>query len=276
MKKRRSLYMTAVLLTVTALILSGCGGQTADTPSASFSWWLPQGEDALYYTCYNDNPVVQYLQTLPFGEDGQTVEFDFIVPPTGTAVNHITTAISTREYQDIIDVASITNSMSVLELYEEGIALDITEYVEQYMPNYLAFLNANPDLKTTAVNLVDGEQKYLQLWAYQDAVEMWGGLQYRRDWILKYGKHPETGAAFTGGYSADNVWHDDIVFPSWYDSNMNTYKSAHPDWDGTDPVTISDWEWMLQCFQDAMTAENITGGYVMQLYYPGYMETGDI
>lgn len=67
---------------------------------------------------------------------------------------------------------------------------------------------------------------------------------YRRDWIVKYGKHPQTGQAFTGGYTDPNdvdSWTDDVVFPSG----------------GTDPVYISDWEWMFGSFTEAMAASGL-------------------
>lgn len=280
MKVMKYLRLAAIvtMLGLTVGVLSGCSTQTET--SGKFTWWIPEGEDAVYYQGYNENPVVQYLQAMTFGEKNEKIELDFVVPPSGTAQENITTAVSTGEYQDIIDTATIVNTMSVLELYDAGIALDLTEYVNQYMPNYRAYLEANPELQKTATNLVDGEVKYLQLWSYQDAIQMWGGWNYRRDWIVKYGQfpsgHENEGEAFAGGYDADGIWQDDVIFPSWYSNDMDWYKTVHPDWDGSDPVTISDWEWMLEIFQSAIESEEITGGYPMSLYYPGYYETGDL
>lgn len=280
--RRIGVFAAAAVMAVSAMGLAACGGNDADN---YFEWWLPEGEDAIFYSGYNDNPVVQYLMQQEYA--GRTIDVDFVVPPAGEADSNINTAISTGEYQDIIDTSSITKTYSVAELYEEGIALDLTEYVEQYMPNYLAYLDAHPSLKQTAVNLVDGEPRYLQIWAYQNAVHMWGGWNYRRDWIVEYGKDA-SGNSFTGGYNADGVWTDNIVFPSWTDTTPVTIDGeqttkkdwylANIDstWDGSDPVFISDWEWMLQIFEDAISAEGITDGYVMQLYYPGYLETGDL
>ncbi|MGN1104087.1 MAG: hypothetical protein ACI4QI_04350, partial [Candidatus Coproplasma sp.] len=39
---------------------------------------------------------------------------------------------------------------------------------------------------------------------------------------------------------------------------------------------ISDWEWMFEIFEKARTEQNIEGGYVLSMYYPGYNENGDL
>lgn len=217
-KIRRAIIVFSALAVMFtgAFGLAACGSKEADN---YFRWWIPEGEDAIFYSGYNDNPVVQYLLKQEYA--GKTIDVDFIVPPAGEADSNINTAISTGEYQEIIDTSSITKTYSVAELYEEGIALDLTEYVEQYMPNYLAYLQKNPALAQTAVNLVDGQPRYLQIWAYQDDVHMWGGWNYRRDWIVEYGKD-SSGNAFTGGYDTDGVWTDNVTFPSWTDTSVVT------------------------------------------------------
>ena len=45
---------------------------------------------------------------------------------------------------------------------------------------------------------------------------------------------------------------------------------------GTDPVYISDWEWMLKIFKKAIEEQGIEDGYCMSLYYPGYLSSGDL
>ena len=192
---------------------------------------------------------------------------DFQLPVSGSEKDNCVTLIATGEYPDLMEMTVYPDS--VASLYNEGIALDITEYVEKYMPNYLAFLEAHSDLKTTAMNMVNGEKKYLGLYRYVDAVpNMWGGFEYRRDWIVKYGKNPTDGSAFSGAYTETNAdgttnpdsWEDNVVFPSG----------------GPDPVYISDWEWMLDIFQTAIEDLGITDGYGMSLHYGGFNATGDL
>lgn len=297
--KKLMVTATAAVMAVGSLgALTACGGNGGPT---HFSIWIPQGESSEYYgTDYAKNPVVQYLESKTWEVDGEQkkISFEWEVPaddPTGSLSRKITT----RTYADVLDASSASSIMSVRSMYEEGMILDLTEYVEKYMPNYMAFLDANPALAKTATNLMsDGSKKHLQIWAYQGNDEvMWGGWLYRRDWIAKYGKNPSTGAAFTSqGWTEkaangrNDNWVDDVMFPSWYslDSKGNAmkgpngeefkdwYHTIDAEWDGSAPVTISDWEWMLQILEDAISAQNIANGYVMGMYYPGYYEVGDL
>ena len=273
--KKKVIIVLCILMILLSLVAVGCSnsdgaGKGGVDKAHSYSWWIPIGEDSSYYTSYNDNPGVQYILTKSYkDENGKDtkINIDFQVPATGSAKENMTTLISTGDYTDIMNVAMYSGS--VIDLYEQGIALDITSYVEKYMPNYLKYLDANPEYKKTATNLVNGEKKYLQLYSYDNQLkDQWGGFLYRRDWIVKYGKNPADGSAFSGEYTVKNddgtydlnSWKDNVVFPSG----------------GSDPIYISDWEWMLGIFQTALKEEGITDGYCMSLPYQGYFGTGDL
>ncbi len=45
---------------------------------------------------------------------------------------------------------------------------------------------------------------------------------------------------------------------------------------GSDPVYISDWEWMFGIFETAMEDMGIDDGYCISMYYPGYMWSGGL
>ena len=231
-KKLLSLTLCGVMA---AGLLSGCGGGGASSDT-SFTMWIYQGADASYYTDYADNPVVQYLTSQTWGEEDKKIDLEFWVPAAGTAADSYSTMMGSGDYPDILDM-SISDSPKIL--YEQGIILDLTPYVEEYMPNYTAYLEAHPEMKSWALTNIDGEEKYLHVMSFnEDYGYTYCGYQYRRDWIVKYGTNPVTGAAFTGGYtdpSDPDSWEDDVVFPSG----------------GTDPVYISDWEWMFEIFEKA-------------------------
>ena len=273
----KSLKKIIALITCTSVLftIAGCssnngtdnGGNNAASKETKFSWWIYKGEESSYYTDYRDNPAVNYMLTKTWGPENKTMDLEFLLPAAGSEKDNCVTLIGTGEYPDIMDM--VVYPGSITELYTEGVAMDITDYVEQYMPNYMAYLDAHPDLKATAMNVVNGEKKYLGLYSYSDGVaEMWGGYEYRRDWIVKYGKNPKDGSSFAGRYTETNEdgtqdndsWEDNVVFPSG----------------GPDPVYISDWEWMLDIFQTAIEDQGITDGYGMSLYYPGYFAVGDL
>ena len=78
-------------------------------------------------------------------------------------------------------------------LYENGVLMDLTEYVEKYMPNYLAYLDANPELKPfVQVQDEEGKTHYYALYVLSDGPgDSWQGICYRRDWVVKYAKPTE-------------------------------------------------------------------------------------
>lgn len=235
----------------------------------TFSWWLGAVEDAAYYGSYDNNPTVMYFESLPWPSDtGEDTHLDltFTVPGTAAAQDNCSLLLSTDSYTDLMQISYYSGS--VAELYEEGIILDLTPYVEQYMPNYRAFLDKHPELAKTATTVINGEKKYLQLYTYKTALpDQWEGPIYRRDWIIKYGSNPHNGETFSGSYTQYNEdgtpntdsWEDNVVFPSG-----ETY-----------PKYISDWEWMFKIFTIAMEDLGITDGYCVSLPYAGYAETGD-
>jgi len=277
MKKIFSLLILLAIL----IPLAACGGQKPESGETipgtdktvpeerQYSFWIRTGDT--HYNDYEENPGIEYLESQPYGTDEKGnpkyLDLSFYIPVTGSEQDNFNTLIATGDYMDVMTLTAST--FSPIELYEQGIAMDITEYVEQYMPHYLEFLEQFPDLKATATNLIDGEKRFLVLYNYGSGIqEMWGGYQYRRDWIVKYGKNPLDGSAFSGSFTVTNTdgtvdldsWEDNVVFPSG----------------GPDPVYISDWEWMFGIFDLALEDLGITDGYGMSLYYPGYLATGDL
>ncbi len=222
------------------------------------------GVNSYFYPEYEENPIYKYWNQQVWDADGDgqgyNVEIDFLEPTPGSEQDYVNTLLATGDYPEVMYLGNITESVS--QLYEDGIAQDLTEYIDQYMPNYKKWMDAHPDIAAMMYNNIDGEKKLLQLCNLKDAEQdRWGGWCYRRDWIVKYGKNPETGEAFTGGWNEDRTeWTDDVVFPSG----------------NTNPVYISDWEWMMPIFVEALEDQGIDDGYAMQITYAGYYMLGDL
>ncbi len=284
MKKFLSIALSVLLLCSSLAMLSACSN--SDDPN-SFTWLIESGEDSTYYSDYNENPVAIYTQ-LNKEYAGAELKFEYKQLVVGSEKDQYTTMISTGEYYDVMGINYAPYSPAVLN--EMGIALDITEYVEKYMPNYLKVLAENEELARAAyVKNENGEKRIYALYgATNEPSPIYEGFCYRRDWLVKYGTNPQTGEAFTGGYTAARdsegkndiySWVDDVKFPSWYSDSKYAveYKANHPEWDGSDPIFISDWEWMFEIFDKAREDLGIADkGYDISLYYPGYVETGDL
>lgn len=265
-----------VLLLALALLLpclSGCQKQTGEY---TYTIWLYTAQDTAYYSTYEENPVLNYLLQREYA--GQKINLEFQVPASGQAQNNYQTMLAGGDYPTLMQ-NSVADAAPVM--LENGYILDITDYVKEYMPNYYALIQSVPELKESVVFNIDGEERILAINTVSDQGDYvdFGGMCYRRDWIVKYGTNPSTEAAFTGGFNSDDVddWSDDVMFPSWYDAQKKAAALAiDPTWDGTEPFYISDWEWMFEIFDKAMAAEGIDDGYCVSMYYPGYTWAGGL
>ncbi|MDO5424181.1 MAG: hypothetical protein Q4F41_10680 [Eubacteriales bacterium] len=301
--QKQALALSLGLVCAGSLCLTGCGKSESGNSSSSgedvhFSWWMTAAESTDYYTDYTENPVLKYItDTMTFenAEGGQsTISFEVQAPPSGKEEDNFNTLLSTDSYTDIMDLTFYSGSAA--ELYEEGKILDLTEYIDKYMPNYKGYLEAHPEVAKYATIKVGDEEKYLTLTSASDSIDAYSqdfGFCYRRDWILKYGKQPDTlydpmkddaptenpnaGEAFTGYFTLDNegneiheeTYSDTVNGDSWVDDIV--FPSGNPD-----PTYISDWEWMFEIFETALEEEGITDGYALSIYYPGYNANGDL
>ena len=249
------------LIAVMLLGLAACGGGGSSEDTYNITYWIPKGEDASFYAEYEDNPVIKYI-TSNNEFNGKKISFDFFVAPPGAERDDFSTLMSTGSYCGVMDMSMA--EITEVELFEEGITWDLTELVPQHMPNMMNFLKENPQLEEYLYTYVDGEAKILQLRGFRATREPnFQGFAYRRDWVAKYGKNPVTSEAFTYGFADEadqESWQDNVVFPSG----------------GTDPIYISDWEWMFEIFTKAMEEQGITDGYCYSPYYLGYSAVGDL
>ena len=312
MKMKRVLSVGLVgAMALSTLALTGCGSNSSDGGDNTVSWWITMTDgNGVYYDDYEDNPAVEWLNQqywdtenggLGTKEDGTPLKFTFQVPISGSETDNFNTMMSTGEYTDIIDLAMSTDTAATM--VDEGTLLDITDYVEKYMPHYIEYLDKNPEQKALLTHEDEnGDTRYYEIGAIKEENDVpWGGYMYRRDWLVEYAQptayvwdwdsdyvkengHPavtpleEAQASgnmegwkanevteFTSSEGEDpkNDYTDNVIFPS-----------------GTsDPLTISDWEWMLDAFKKAIDDKGFSGNtdaYCTTVYYPGFFAMGDL
>ena len=287
----------SIAMILAFILLLGILPAAADEDVVRLTVWMPKGEDSVYYADYSLNPVIQYVRTKTWS-DGRKVELEFFVPISGEEKNSFNTYLSTGQYCGMMNLSY--SDYSVDELYRDGIARDLTEYIEDCMPNYLAWLENNPDIVKECMTLVDGEWKYLCVCGCADKPsKAFEGYLYRRDWIVKYGSCPEyiwdaesdyvqeNGHPLYPVYSeadSENDWtgwkeNEDYeeFWAEYGDDPDNTYIDNVIFPSGTEePLYISDWEWMMEIFAQALEDLGVSDGYPLALVYNGYTGCGDL
>lgn len=249
--------MTAACVAVPMFAFAGCGGNDPDT----FEVWLsPNAGILTNYTDLNENPVMQYL------EYKFDINLEFITAISGSESDQFNILTGSGDTPDIMELSAYSGS--VIDLVEDGVAVDLTEYMypqegESLFPNYRAVVENDSELRSLTQAL-DGH--YYAFYSLEDSERMpWGGYMYRRDLVLKYatGEYANAADKFSleDGTQVDpSAWEtvEDVIFPSG----------------ATAPDLISDWDWMLRILKRGVDAGELD--YCLSLYYPGYIETGDM
>ena len=255
-------------------MLAGCNN-TGDADT--FTIWMSSSVNSTFYNDYGENPFIQYI------EKKFDITLEFITPMAGKELEDFNKLIGSGSYPDVMDLSFYTDSIALLYDDGYGAAMDLTQYIEDYMPNYSKFLSDNATL--TQYAKIDG--MYLTLNNYNEAIpNQWGGWMYRRDWIIDYGEAQSKGtyssveevekalssesSERTGGfiepvaddsYEGGYAYADGIVFP---DGILTE--------DGYDnPLTLRDWEWMFEIFMQNEDCE-----YCISLPNIGYHGTGEL
>lgn len=287
----------------------GAAGTNGGEKDANFTWWIGSFSSE-FYEKWEDNPVMQYINQqywdtenggLGTKETGTKLNFSFLTAITGSEQENFNTMIGTGEYPEIMSL--VYSSESPQAMFENGILMDITEYVENYMPHYIAYLEANPELKPLVQTADDeGNIHYYAVYPFVDGVEdPWEGTCYRRDWIVKYAEptayvwdweseyvkengHPAV-TPLDKAVKENNLegWKENEV--TKFSANegtdpMETYEDNVIFPSGTsDPLTISDWEWMFEAFDKAIAERgwaDDSGAYGISIPYYGYSVMGDL
>ena len=241
-KKIGVISMAMMLMGGSVATLASCGsGEDSDT----FTIWVGSSVNSEFYNDYGENPTMQYLQKK------FDIKLKFISPLVGKETDDFNKLIGSGSYPDMMDITFYTDVLA--DLYDDGYgaAMDLTQYIADYMPNYTRFMQENPEL--TKYAKVDG--RYITLNNYNEALPgQWGGFMYRRDWLVKYDGNAEVA-------DAEGNYKDGVKFPDGY-LDENGYDN---------PLTIADWEYMFEIFEKSPDYK-----YAISLPSKGYHETGEI
>lgn len=165
----------------------------------------------------------------------------FQQPPVGSEADSFNLMLGSSEYTDVMELTHSIDSPATL--YEDGVIVDLAPYLETYMPNYYAWLNdpANEEERKTLYD-DDGHCFVITAEAGDGTPALtWGGMVYRKDIV----------DAMTDGSPA--------------------YPSGNPE-----PVTVEDWEYMLELMKQYFDAAQLVDSAPLILPYQGYFPTGEL
>ena len=129
---------------------------------------------------YEDMPMIPYIQEAT----GVTLEFEAVNDASSTEAFNL--MIAGGDYADMIDMSKYTGGIS--KAYEDGLIYDLTDYIDEYMPDYAAALEelaerSPKNYKSTLTN--DG--RTLAVYSIDDEYQQEQGLVFRADWANEIG-----------------------------------------------------------------------------------------
>ncbi len=185
----KKLLALTLALAMLLTLLGACGGEP---DSSSGSSAASTGESSSEAASQPEEPTVDTSETQSIsifmqaddvpegtpGDDGAVLnywkemfnlEIEWQKPPQGSEQEQLSMMFGTGDYTDVIDLGFNTENLSTL--CQDGVIYELSEYIDKYMPNYKAVLEANPDVKSA---LYDDEGHIYSIATVQENPKQWG------------------------------------------------------------------------------------------------------
>lgn len=196
------------------------GSNTASTTETAaggdnWSWPLNEKKELNFWIVWNNNyvespndlPAIQQI------EKNTNVHINWTIVSDKEAAEKFSVMIASGEYPDIIRGAEGYYTGGLVKMMNDGVSIDLTDKVDQYMPNYTALRNSVESLKKDTVT-DDGKLVALYTLASENGnlkgERVWGGPSIRKDWL------DEAGLSVP------------VTVDDWYTA-LTAIKKNHPD-----------------------------------------------
>ncbi len=188
MKKLLSLLLAASLLLGTAALAEETArydltalGLPLSEEKVTLTFWWPQAKDLGELSSPGESELIQYLEEIT------NVHIDWIVPANGSEETAYQLLFTSDEMPDIV-----MQSRSPMLVYrngqdaaiDDGYFVDLNNYLD-CMPNYLAFLETQPEYKTMVVT--DSGKREAMYQSFYRPCETECGIVLRKDLLDKAG-----------------------------------------------------------------------------------------
>lgn len=123
------------------------------------------------------------MPTLPIIEQATGVNMKFIECSDSAAYEQFNLTIATGDYPDLM--AMDYYSGGVTAAYEDDVIIDLTDLVDENMPNYKTLIDTMDDY--TKKSIYTDDDRILRIWTLASNVVSEQGLSYRADWAKEFG-----------------------------------------------------------------------------------------
>ena len=199
--KTSALLMVAVMA---AASLAGCG-QTEQKPAASseaagsntevaapeFSYPMEGNPTVTYWMELNGNVAANWssMEDTYFGKNLQAatgVDIEFQHPAVGQTAEQFNLMMSNAELPDIIEYSWLGYAGGPSAAIDEEVIIPLNDVIDQYMPNFKAYLEANPEIDKM-IKTDDGVYYCVPFIRGGDSLLTSMGLMLRGDWLEELG-----------------------------------------------------------------------------------------
>ena len=259
MKRKKRILPLALAGVMTVGCLTGCSGaesesNAASVASASESYetaetaniepeaaTYPLSEEPVTLTIYkrdsSNGVIADYNEMAGYKAAFERlgVNVEFIFPAVGSEADQFNLMIASGEYPDIIMWDYNSTPMSLAEMVDSGVLIDMDPYIRQYAPNYLKVLEENEQYakEATADN-----GHLLAIYSFNDDLPVSGGPTIRADLLEEYGlEAPVTVDDWTNVMTTLKEKDPDVEYPLtngknrdgsvWFDSFMSPYLTSN-------------------------------------------------
>ena len=123
------------------------------------------------------------MPTLPLVEEATGVHMKFIECSDSAAYEQFNLTIASGDFPDLM--AMDYYSGGVTAAYDDDVIIDLTDLVDDHMPNYMALVDTMDDY--TLKSVYTDDNRILRVWTLASNVVSEQGLSYRADWAKEFG-----------------------------------------------------------------------------------------
>ncbi len=229
---KKKLISLALIAAMAVTMFAGCNGgsgggdgvatdpdakkfEWGDTEKKPVTWWLMGGDETYKQNYWTEMKGLKAIQ------ESLGIDIEFQV---ATGYEAYLPMMAAENYPDVITAMNLEQYPGRMGgLFDNGISIDLTPYMEKYMPNFSQIVKDYPNISRD-LKLDGGEYTFVStLYDIEDeddrAASSLYGLAIRQDWLDAVGKDVPTNM---------NEWYDVLKAFKNGDPNSNGQRDEEP------------------------------------------------